>query len=197
MSIEIMKKAVIGAAGAIALLGANSALATNVSPNPPENDYTFQGTANLTQYGIPASGCTLTLIGGVTIDSGTGAVTIEVKDGSSVSGSGGSALCDSVNLNLDPSDSSTWWTATIAEGDLPSPRYGSTANGVFNNLAVSALGACGDSTAPATYTNGSSAGAPSSFTFNTSLGTCSIDGTVSVISDGDSSTSPADIDVWQ
>ena len=61
MSMEMMKKAVLGAAGAIALLGAASAQALTLDPAGADGqNYTFSGTTDLS-YGMCSDGIPLTV----------------------------------------------------------------------------------------------------------------------------------------
>ena len=97
MSMEMMKKAVLGAAGAIALLGAASAQALTLDPAGADGqNYTFSGTTDLS-YGSITASCTLELSGYIT--AGNETITITNNDVS------GPYPCGSVNIsNLDVGD---------------------------------------------------------------------------------------------
>lgn len=178
MSYEMMKKVVIGAAGAVALMGSVAAHAT-VVPAAPQTR-TFEGLSDLNFAGIiQADDCVLSLTGEVTED-GAGNVTVTVQNGSVTQGAIGDAACNQIDLGLDPNNSSTFWTATLPENQLPDPRIGDTVVGIFSNLSITAAGIpcvfIGTGSIPATFSNGASIGAPSSFDFNGSVGACGVNG---------------------
>ena len=191
MSMEMMKKAVIGAAGAAAIMSAG---AVQAAPNIYQGSSivssasaTFSGTSVLTRTGAPNLTCTLTLDGTITRTS-TGA-DIEVTGGN-VSGG---FLCNTlVNLGNFP------WTATVLDAAAPGA---STSN---MPVAVQFMGVDAGLVCPGapfavntTFKNGPTAGAvpnmeESSFEFaSASLGPdCSVSGTLNVTDIAD------DIDVY-
>ena len=169
MSMKIMKKAMIGAAGAIALLGAASAQALTVSPGTgPSNVYNFSGSnVSLGQSGFNLK-CDLNLSGFAT-QSGND-LTVTVTDGESSGGTFG--LCSSVKFGF-PWVATTTVTSTAGDVSL---------NGVFTGVDVEGpFGQCGtgNDSVPAVfkYVNPTS-GQSASFTFNADIGSCSVNGTV-------------------
>ena len=211
MSMKMMKKAMIGAIGGVAVLGAASAqAATNIYPTPtsPLKLYEFYGQTDLSVFGITVS-CDLQLFGTVDYASPDG-VEINVVDGNVI----GSGNCGNVDLNLDPSDSSTWWYASdtgnpglghVSEGQLPNPRFGTTITGQFNNINVDVsipffptINCSGS--IPADFTNdanGTAAfGDPSAFTFNDTIGSsaCDVDGQ---LRSEDANGNVDDVDAWE
>ncbi len=179
MSMKMMKKAIVSTVGAAALAGTMVAHAT-VSPAAPQTR-TFEGLSDLTIFGfIQADDCVLSLTGDVT-ENGSGDVTVTVTEGSVTQGALGDAACNQVDLNLDPNDSSTHWTASLPNAQLPNPRIGDTVNGTFTNLNITASGiSCGGSSIVATFSNGASIGDESTFSFNGSVGACTVNGTLEV-----------------
>jgi len=200
MSMEMMKKAVIGAVGAISMIGASTAIA-QLSPanvagqwdyvGPNVTNVKFTGPTTLTKNGVPLS-CTLTLFGDVDFTSQS-RLDITVKDGDVT----GSFLCNSVDLNLDPNDSSTWWHAynPTAGGGVAASESPSDANALdvvsastFTNVNVDTpLGNCSGSVAPVDFGNGtSSVSDPSFFDFSgATFGSCSVTGRLESVSGGD------------
>lgn len=189
-----MKKALIMAIGSAALMGAASAQA-QVSPAnvPNQFDYAgpnvstvaFVGTTTLVK-GIPLT-CELKLIGDL-VTSALPNVSIVVKDGSVT----GSALCLAVNLNLDPSDSTTWWTATKDETALPNDAdaLNPITNITFTNLNISTpLGPCSGTISPVSFRNGDTdVSDPSVFSFSNaaiSSGGCTVTGDLASQPNGD------------
>ena len=181
MSMKMMKKAMIGAAGAIALLGAGSA-AAQLSPanvpgqwdvvQPSPGTYTFSGPTVLSQSGINIS-CTLSLTGDVTYVSSS-EVTIDVTSGSVMGG----GLCGAVSLGGFP------WTASIPGSASQADALAEDdVNGTFSGVTVSTfLGSCTGNVA-ATFNNGSPISADSYFVFDDNFGNCSVDGTLTATTD--------------
>ncbi|MBF5057841.1 hypothetical protein Y5W_03135 [Alcanivorax sp. 521-1] len=154
MSIEIMKKAVIGAASAIALLGAASAQALTLDPVSADGqNYTFSGTTDLA-YGSITASCTLELSG--YIDSGSETITITNNDVS------GPYPCTSVNIsNLDVGDVTN---VTSSGGEV-------TFTGV--DVTVATFFQCNDGTVVADFHNDGSN--PSYFTIDQQgFGNCTL-----------------------
>jgi hypothetical protein len=191
MSFEMMKKAVIGAAGAVALMGAVNVQASSIVSADADFISSFSGMSNLSQSGL-GIGCTLTLNGSVAKVAGTQDVVITVTSGSATGGifSG----CGLVNLGFSPA-----WTATVPAADLPVSDE--TISGTFDNVQVGTdtFGPCTPTPAmgvPATFTNGAGSStstpnvAASQFNFATVIGNCTVNGTLS-------STLADDIDVFQ
>ncbi|MEP2588088.1 MULTISPECIES: hypothetical protein [Gammaproteobacteria] len=189
MSMEMMKKVTIGAVGAAFILSAASAQAARSPANNPNvwdtiqtngtAPFTFEGTSNLSQYGIPVNGCLLTLTGDVTI-LGSGDLEVEVTSGSVTAQSGSSSLCGSVTLSGFP------WVATVPASDSQADADAlDDVQGTFTGVSVYGLGSCGgDGTVDAVFNNNGatvSNSNPSYFQFNDSIGNCTIDGTVYVV----------------
>jgi hypothetical protein len=197
----MMKKAVIGAAGAVVLMGATAAQAQLSPPNVAGQwDYTgpnvtnvkFTGPTTLVKSGVPLD-CTLTVYGDVDFTS-TSRLDITVKDGEVT----GSFLCNTVDLNLDPNDSTTWWHAynpTAGQGVSGSASQSDTnaldvvEDSTFTNLNVDTpLGNCSGSVFPVDFKNGdTSVNDPSAFVFTAAgFGSdCSVTGTLKSVSGGD------------
>ena len=175
MSFEMMKKAVIGAVGAVALMGAVSAHAITVSPSLSQ--YTFLGKATLSQ-GFFSLDCTLSLTGDVT-QSGD-VLTVTVTNGSST-GSGG--LCSLVTFEFP-------WTATI-DGNTVGTGPNIPVNVTFQNVDVNGPGGqcgTGNDTVPAVFNSVNPSSVPSSFSFAATIGNCGVTG------DLDETTSTLEID---
>lgn len=176
MSFQIMKKAMIGAAGAVALMGAVSAQAATV--NPGLGTYTFAGKADLSQSIFQLKDCDLSLTGDVT-QSGN-VLTITVTDGSSSGGDLG--LCGQVTFGFP-------WTATI-DGDTVGTGDDLSVSLDFQNVDVTGpLGQCGtgNDVVPAIFNvvNPTSApsASPASFVFAAAIGSnCSVSGTLEDVS---------------
>ncbi len=198
MSMEMMKKAMIGTAGMVALVSAASA---QVSPanipgqldnaGPDVTDVEFVGTTTLTKIGVPLT-CTLSLTGDLDT-SNLPTITIDVKEGDVT----GSFLCNAVDLGLDPSDSSTWWTASKSESDLPNDAdaLDPITNITFSNLDISTpLGSCSGTVSPVSFANGvTDVTDASQFAFDNALisgGSCSVTGTLL------SPTGSGDANIW-
>ena len=181
MSIKMMKKAVIGAAGAIALLGAAAAQAQLTPPNvagqwdviqPGPGSYTFSGPTTLSLVGIPIS-CTLSLTGDVVYDSSS-QITISVTNGSVMGG----GLCGSVNLQNFP------WVATVPGSASQADALAEDdVMGTFVGVSVSTpLGNCSGNV-DAIFNNGSPISAPSYFDFDDTFGICGVDGILEATTD--------------
>lgn len=159
-----MKKALIMAIGGATLLGAASAQAITV--NPQLGDYTFLGTAQMTQAGISLD-CTLRLEGNVT-QSGD-ILTVTVTDGESSGGSLG--LCSSVTFGFP-------WTATI-DGSSVGTGSDLPVNVTFQNVDVAGpFGQCGtgNDMVPAVFKMVNPSSLPSVFSFNATIGNCAVNG---------------------
>tara|TARA_R110001606_G_scaffold326791_1_gene473553 strand:- start:4986 stop:5588 length:603 start_codon:yes stop_codon:yes gene_type:complete len=190
MSLQIMKKAMVGAIGAAALMGAASAQAfTTVEYQNGSSTYVtgtsasdrdFSGATTLVAtvpiFGDISVDCTLNLTGDVSVSGGQ--AFIDVTSGS-VSGSG---LCGLITLSGFP-----WYASDTAGGaagvsDTPSPATADV-SGFVNGIQVLIGGqpSCGG-TIPVVFSNGNPITAASSFTFNdviTGSGGCSVDGVLS------------------
>lgn len=169
MSMEMMKKAVIGAAGAIALLGAASAQALTVTPGTgPSNVYTFSGSNVALSQGSFSLNCDLELEGYV--EQSGNDLTVTVTDG--VSSGGLFGLCSTVTFGF-PWVTTT--TVTSTANDVP-------LNGVFTGVDVTGPGGqcgTGNDSVPAVFEYVNPTSQPNaSFTFNASIGNCGVNGTV-------------------
>lgn len=157
MSFQIMKKAILGAAGAIALMGATGAQAIDVQY---PGTYTFEGQTTLTASFVTAT-CDLSLTGSV-----NAAGDVSVTTGS-VSGS--SAICDDIDLQNFP------WTGTANVSNYTLPL-----NGVQVSVYGGLVTCSGNITAG--FSNGTPTDAdPSFFALNNAqFGICSVTGDLEV-----------------
>lgn len=174
MSMEMMKKAMIGAAGVIALTGAMSANAADIyqdGSTTTSATATFTGSNVLLQQGENELTCNLSLTGTVVPD-GSGGVEIDVTDGD-VSG-GFLSPCNTVQLNGFP------WTASVPASEAPVPPATGMVAVTFDNVGVSTIfGSCTGSVDSVFVNNGPVPnGAASTFDFDGSFGDCMIDGSV-------------------
>ena len=198
MSIEIIKKAALGAAGAIALLSAGAHAQVSPTNNAGQWDVvsyqtggstystgssatnrSFTGTSELSASVVSAD-CGITLTGDVEIQ-GSGDLTIDVTSGS-ISGSG---TCS--RLRFAPS--SFPWNVTVpgaasqSDADALDDVLG-TVTGIavqFDLFGVGAYTTICSGSLPAVFSNGATdVTDPSSFTFNDNIGTsgCAVDGTI-------------------
>jgi len=199
MSMEMMKKAAVGAAGAIALLGATGAHAFSTVEYETGTDlsYTtgtsamdrdFSGPTTLTAtvplFGSIEVDCDLELTGDVSIVSGR--AVIEVTSGTV---SSGDFLCSQITLGGFPWKSYDVGDVGGTEGvsDTPSPAT-DPVQGVVDGIEVyiadsdqSDPPAC-SGYIPVTFSNGSPITADSSFTFDDDIvgsGGCGVDGVLS------------------
>ena len=178
-----LKKAMIFVAVSSAMALSSNAMAAEIRDNSGAAvastpvSATFRGASALTQYGIPVN-CTLELDGSVdyypagTYPNHTGAI-IKVTGGN-VSGGG---FCSAVVLGF-----STPWTAIADNSDAPtdSPNFVDPVSLQFNNVDVT-----GPRNGAASYLD------ESEFTFNATVGNCTVNGTLQNVSHpGD------DINVW-
>ena len=165
-------KVVSSTAIASTMLVAAASQAATITPGA--GTYSFSGASTLTGLGLELA-CTLSLTGDVQPTS-DGGVKVTVTDGD-VTGGFGSG-CNLVNLSFP-------WTATVAGSDIPSdPTQSVPLN--FKNVVVRAAGVkCSDepATVPAIFSNGNPISQPSSFSFNSAVGQCSVMGTVNAESD--------------
>lgn len=169
MSIEMIKKTVIGAAGAVALMGAVSAQAVTVSPGTgPSNSYLFSGSNVTLSQGDFDLNCNLDLEGYAEVDGDE--LTVTVTDGESSGGLFG--LCALVSFEFP-------WVATST---VTSTANDVSVNGVFTGVDVTGPGGqcgTGNDSVPAVFDYVNPTSQPySSFTFNASIGNCGVQGTV-------------------
>ncbi len=160
MSIKMMKKAVIGAAGAVVLMAGVNAQAAVEYPGT----YTFEGITHLTAS-IIGLDCNLSLTGAVDANGN-----LTVTSGSATAGD---SLCSAVNL-----DFSTPWTGQVDDGtfllDLENVH-----------VTVPPFVDCEGTVSDVIFSNGQPTDSdPSYFEFDTSFDGCSIEGTLTV-QDGD------------
>lgn len=161
-----MKKVMIAVtAGLVGLMAINTAQALTI--NGGNGPHTFTGTADLSKGSLTLRNCTLTLTG--TVEEAAGNMVINVTSGSA----SGAGLCSSVKLNFP-------WTASVPVSSIPTTSN-ATVNGTFTNVDVGTpLGKCtsspGSIGAVFGPINGANGG--SYFTFNSSLGTCTVNGRV-------------------
>lgn len=189
-----MKNQVVGAMMGLAFLSTGSAMATNVDPGV--GSYTFQGNGiELTNTHFePPIGITCNMELDVAVDfDSSGTVFIEVTDGRILPG--GDIVCNQQDLQF---HAGSWYaseqgitTPGIPDASLPSPRLGTVITGQLNNVElIGPLHYCGGSIV-FSYSNGSTVGAPSTFSFTGApLGTsvCTLDGVFEAT---------IDVDVWQ
>jgi hypothetical protein len=196
MSMKMMKKAMIGLAGAAALSAASTASAdvyysvdggsAQLLTTTPVGAFSFQSAP-----GVPVELTRNTIIGPITVNcedvrlDGTvelvpgtpDRVRVEVANGGIGDTSG---LCGDIEL-----DFSSPWYAEIDESDLgTSASDGTVIPGVFNDVVVrtppfgSACASTSNDNINVTYSNVGADPTPSEFDFDSSLGDCEIDGTV-------------------
>lgn len=174
MSFEILKKAGLVAASAVALIGAGSVQAADIyyqgSTVSQANDIVFYGTGVELSQGSLNVTCNLELVGDIA-DDGNGGATITVTDGD-ISG-GAFSGCNSISMSFP-------WTASVSAANAPSPAAGGTTVVTFDNVSVTSwVGTC-EGSASATYTNGATVtnNAASSFQFADSFDGCTVEGTI-------------------
>lgn len=145
--------------------------------------YTFSGTTSLSYAGIINATCTLSLSGDVKVDPTNNIAYIKVVSGS-ISGSG---TCGSLGVTNFP-----WYAQTSGTDGIPgasggdiSPNNGAYAIGDFDNIKVtySGITICSGSMDGVKFQNNNyqdgthtSVTDPSLFTFNGSVGACSVNG---------------------
>ncbi|MDP0495863.1 MAG: hypothetical protein Q7Q73_06605 [Verrucomicrobiota bacterium JB024] len=178
-----------------------SAAQAQVSPTnvPNQFDYAgpdvtsveFSGPTTLVKSGVPLD-CTLSLVGDLDT-SGLPNISIIVKDGDVT----GSFLCNLVDLGLDPSDSSTWWTATDTELALPNDAdaLDEVTGLTFTNLDISTpIGNCSGTVTPVSFANGTTDVTDASYfdfvSASISGGSCSVSGTLT------GPTGSGDANIW-
>tara|TARA_R100001143_G_scaffold61407_1_gene62094 strand:- start:5289 stop:5885 length:597 start_codon:yes stop_codon:yes gene_type:complete len=193
---KMMKKAMVGAVGAAALLGAASAQAfttveyqngsSSYITGTSASDRDFSGETTLVAtvpiFGDISVDCTLSLTGDVSVSGGE--AFIDVTSGS-VSGGG---LCGLITLGGFPWKASDTAGGAPGVSDTPSPATDDV-NGFVNGIEVLIGGqpSCSGSI-PVVFNNGTPITAPSSFTFNsviTGTGGCSVDGVLESPNNGD------------
>ncbi|MFP1679133.1 hypothetical protein ACLD02_10560 [Alloalcanivorax sp. C16-2] len=157
MSIKMMKKAMIGAAGAVALMGAVNAHAIDVQY---PGTYTFEGQTTLSASFVTAT-CNLSLTGDVDSSGNVSVTTGSV--------SGASAVCGNIELQGFP------WTGTADPSNYTLPL-----NGVEVEIYGGLVTCSGNITAG--FSNGTPTDAdPSFFALNNaSFGICSVTGDLEV-----------------
>mgnify|MGYP000226094503 CR=1 FL=1 len=169
MSFQIMKKAMIGAAGAVALMGAVSAQALTLTPATADGQsYTFAGTTELSLGGLSAT-CGLSITGFIDAASET----INVTNNSVT----GAFPCNTVEIdNFDVGDVS----------NVDSNGGQVTFNGL--DVTVGFLFSCNNGTVTADFVNDGAN--PSYFTIpSQSFGSCSLETTTPLAIDPVSSYS--------
>jgi len=173
MSFEMMKKAMIGAIGIVALAGAGAAQAVTITPGP--GPYTFSGSSQLQGLGTSAS-CILSLTGTVVHDAGAGTSTVEVTSGSVTAGD---LTCGFIELKNFP------WVAVAPDSSVPTGSD-ATLGLNFDNVEVSVLGipcSSGPVTVPAVFKYVNPTSAPSAVAaeidFAGAIGGCSVNGALS------------------
>lgn len=174
MYFEILKKAGLVAASAVALIGAGSVQAADIyyqgNVVSAANNIEFTGdNVDMTQGSLSLT-CTLTLIGDIVKNSAGGAdITVDDGDvtGSFLSG------CNNVTLNFP-------WNATVDAADAPDPAAGGTTLVTFENVSVTTSQGTCEGSLTATYTNGATVtnNAASSFQFADSFDGCTVEGTI-------------------
>jgi hypothetical protein len=221
MSIEMMKKVVIGSFAATALATAGSAMAQNVAGQWDElesnigtgsyqsiplgttlSNVEFYGPTDLSTGSISAN-CHLSLVGDVTRQSDR--VTIEVVSGQVISESGDSFLCGSISVGNFPwvaYDRGTTGSAGITDPESPFPDTADV-EGEFRNIEVYLFG---DTSSPictgtidAVFNNGSPITAKSYFDFDDNIvgtGSCAVDGTLVHADGSQDTTGPEDTNAY-
>lgn len=191
MSMKMMKKATIGIFGAAALIGSVGAQAavyeggSALPAGTASSNVTFSGLSTLTQSFLSAD-CVVNLSGNAVEDPSTGDVTVTVTSGNVENTNFG---CSAITLDFTPA-----WTATVPAGDLPFPPAGTTITDSFDDVQVTGpFGACSSASGnqedgvQAMFTNGASVPNtdPSVFSFQTSVGNCSVSGQLEAVSGQD------------